>query len=147
MADYNNILVAIDFSDTADTIIERAKDIARQNNTDLCVLHVVEYLPPIDVAYEPVLASSWTIDENELLEQAGKSLSKFCDRHNLQSAKQITRVGTPKYEICQYVKDNNCDLIIMGSHGRHGIGRLLGSTANAVLHKMPCDVMAIKIKD
>jgi universal stress protein A len=38
------------------------------------------------------------------------------------------------------------DLIVIGSHGREGIQRLLGSTANAVLHGAPCDVLAVRIK-
>ena len=147
MTDYQNILVAIDFSDTSDTVIEKARDIARRNNTRLNLLHVVEYLPPIDVAYEAATSAVWTLDENELAEQAKKTLARLCQKHGLDEARQIITIGVPKYEITQYVEENQCDLVIMGSHGRHGIGLLLGSTANAVLHQMPCDVLAIKIAD
>lgn len=147
MNDYANILVAIDFSEAASTVIERARDIARRNNTGLTLLHVVEYLPPIDIAYEPVMTSSWVVSEEELISQAQTNLQKFCDKHGLSHAKQEVVVGTPKYEITEYAKQHQCDLIILGSHGRHGFGLLLGSTANGVLHHMPCDVMAIKIKE
>ena len=145
MADYQNILVAVDFSDTAETVINRAMEIARRNHTELTLIHVVEYLPPIDIAYEPVLTSVWTIDENELVKQASTSMKKFCSQHELKKSKQIVVVGTPRHEITQYAKDHQCDLVVLGSHGRHGLGLLLGSTANGVLHDMPCDVLAVKI--
>ncbi|HEY9050006.1 MAG TPA: universal stress protein [Gammaproteobacteria bacterium] len=147
MNDYSNILVAIDFSEAANAVIERAKDIARRNNSGLTLLHVVEYLPPIDIAYEPVMSSSWVVDEGELISQAKANLQKFCSKHNLDKAQQEVVIGTPKFEITEYAKLHRCDLIIMGSHGRHGFGLLLGSTANGVLHHMPCDVLAVKIED
>ncbi|MCW9004646.1 MAG: universal stress protein [Gammaproteobacteria bacterium] len=146
MSDYQNILVAVDFSDAANTVISKALDMATGEPAKLTLIHVVEYLPPIDIAYEPVLTSSWTIDENELIDQAKNSLKKFSVKHKLENTEQIVVIGTPKHEITQYIKDHQCDLVILGSHGRHGLGLLLGSTANGVLHDMPCDVLAIKIK-
>ncbi|MDH5485684.1 MAG: universal stress protein [Gammaproteobacteria bacterium] len=147
MSDYQNILVAVDFSETADHVIKRAQDIARRNNTGLTLLHVVEYVPPIDIAYEPVISSSWVIDEELLAKQAREKLDKICAEHGLENSTHIVITGTPKYEIVQYAEENQCDLIILGSHGRHGIGLLLGSTANTVLHAMPCDILAIKTGD
>jgi len=55
------------------------------------------------------------------------------------------QVGSPKREILNYARDNHCDLIVIGAHGRHGIATLLGSTANAVLHGTQCDVMCVRI--
>ena len=145
MNNYRHVLVAVDFSATADEVLNKAMDIASRNKSKLSMLHVVEYLPPIDSAYEPILASNWNIDEKLLLEQAEKSLQKFADKHQLSDAAQHVVLGTPKYEISQFVKDQHCDLVVLGSHGQHGIGLLLGSTANAVLHDMPCDVLAVKV--
>jgi len=147
MPDYSNILVAIDFSEAAHTVIKRAIDIAKQNNTTLTLIHTVEYMPPIDVAYEPVLSASWVINEEDLVEQARNSLKIFCDQNGINNAKQIIVTGSPKNEITLYASDNNVDLVIIGSHGRHGIELLLGSTANGVLHRMNCDVLAVKISD
>jgi len=145
MSDYTHILVAVDFSSSSEQIVTKARDIAKNNNARLSLLHIVEYLPPIDSIYEPVLASTWAIDETELLSQAKNSLKKFSKKLNLDDAQQQVVLGTPKHEISQFVKDQQCDLIVMGSHGRHGINILLGSTANAVLHEMPCDILAVKI--
>lgn len=145
MSDYTHILVAIDFAESAEIILAKARDIAQRNNARLSLLHAIEYLPPIDSAYEPVLASNWVIDEYEIKKQAEQSLQRFSEQHNLTNAELHVQMGTPKQVISQFVEDQQCDLIVMGSHGRHGIGLLLGSTANAVLHAMPCDILAVKI--
>jgi len=147
MANYTHILVAIDFSDSASKILKKAKELAQTNEAKLSLLHIVEYLPPIDSAYEPILASNWSIDEAELVKQAQKSLQKICKDNQLADANVSVVLGTPKYEISQFVKANQCDLIVLGSHGRHGISLLLGSTANAVLHDMPCDILAVKVNE
>ncbi len=147
MSDYNHILVAIDFSSSAERVLNKARDIANRNNTRLSLLHIVEYLPPIDSVYEPVLSNNWVIDEAKMLEQANNSLTSFSEQQKLKDADLHSIMGTPKYEISQFVKEHQCDLIVMGSHGRHGINILLGSTTNAVLHEMPCDILAVKIKN
>jgi len=53
--------------------------------------------------------------------------------------------GTPKQEIAQLAETEQVDLIVVGSHGRHGLALLLGSTANSVLHYARCDVMAVRL--
>ena len=145
MVNYTHILVAIDFSTSSEQVILKARDVSRANKAKLSLLHVVEYLPPIDSAYEPMLNSSWVIDESLMQEQALKSLQQFSKKHGLEEAELNVQIGTPKYEISQFVKEQQCDLVILGSHGRHGISLLLGSTANAVLHDMPCDILAVKL--
>ena len=145
MSDYTHILVAVDFSASADQVLTKAHDIAQRNHAQLSILHVVEYLPPIDSAYEPILTSNWMIDETEMVEQAKKSLKITSEQHNYENVELAVKVGTPKHEISQFVKDHQCDLVVIGSHGRHGLSVLLGSTANAVLHDMPCDILAVKV--
>jgi len=145
MSDYKHILVAVDFSASAEQVLNKAREISARNNAKLSLLHVVEYLPPIDSVYEPALSNNWVIDETEMLEQAKSSLKTFSQQQKLEGAELYTQLGTPKYEISQFVKEQQCDLVILGSHGRHGINILLGSTANAVLHDMPCDILAVKI--
>ena len=54
-------------------------------------------------------------------------------------------VGMTKMEILTFIENHNIDLVVLGRHSRHGIERLLGSTANAVLNVAPCDVLAVQV--
>ena len=146
MSDYTHVLVAVDFSASADLVVSKAHDIAKRNNARLSLLHVVEYMPPIASEYEPMFVSNWVLDDDLMLKHAEQSLKNISEKQNLQNAELKVQLGTPKHEISQFVKDFHCDLIVMGSHGRHGISLLLGSTANAILHAMPCDILTIKLE-
>lgn len=146
MSGYNNILVAIDFSETAGQVIERAMELSNRYDANLALMHVVEYIPPMEFAGDLGMTSDWAIDENDLIESSKKSLQKFAEKYNLSSSKQIVHLGTPKYEITRTAEEKSCELIIVGSYGRHGLGRLLGSTADGILHHAHCDVLAVRIK-
>jgi universal stress protein A len=146
MSDYTHILVAIDFSAAADQVLKKASDIAHRNKAKLSLLHVVEYLAPIDYVNDALLDSNWVVEESAMLEIAKQSLLKFSKKHQLKHAELAVNLGTPKHEIAQFVKEHQCDLVVLGSHGRHGLSLLLGSTANAILHDMPCDILTVKIE-
>jgi len=146
MSDYTHILVAIDFSAAADQVLKKARDIAHRNKAKLSLLHVVEYLAPIDYVNDALLDSNWVVEESAMLEIAKQSLLKFSKKHQLKHAELAVNLGTPKHEIAQFVKEHQCDLVVLGSHGRHGLSLLLGSTANAILHDMPCDILTVKIE-
>lgn len=145
MSNYTHILMAIDFTKSGEQILAKALDIAERNNAKLSMLHVVEYIPPVDYVNNP-MAINWGVGDNEMLEQAKKSLQNFSKQHNLKNVDLSVEFGRPKQVISQFVKDQQCDLVIIGSHGRHGISLLLGSTASAVLHAMPCDILTLKIE-
>ena len=146
MSNYTHILMAIDFTKSGEQILAEALDIAERNNAKLSILHVVEYTPPVDYANDPMVING-AVDDNEMLEQAKKSLQKFSKQHNVKNVDLSVQFGRPKQVISQYVKDQQCDLVIIGSHGRHGISLLLGSTASAILHEMPCDILTLKIEE
>ena len=146
MSNYAHILMAIDFTKSGEQILAKALDIAERNNAKLSILHVVEYTPSLDYANDPMVIN-WAVDDNETLEQAKKSLQKFSKQHNLKNVDLSVEFGRPKQVISQFVKDQQCDLVIIGSHGRHGISLLLGSTASAILHAMPCDILTLKIEE
>lgn len=55
------------------------------------------------------------------------------------------RIGVPKFEITAMANEIGADLIVLGSHGRHGWRLILGSTANGVLHLAEADVLAVRI--
>ena len=145
MSEYSHILAAVDFSAAADHVVNKASEISQRNNAKLSLLHVVEYLPPIDTAFDSMPTADWGLDEEVLLDNARQSLHKLREHHKLKDAELAVLVGSPKQEIVKYVAEHHCDLVVMSSHGRHGLNILLGSTANAVLHAMPCDILTVKV--
>lgn len=147
MLKYAKILVAIDFSAASEQVMERAMAVAEAGQGRLHLLHVVEYLPPIDFAYEPIASPGWNIDSDELTAQAEESMQKFIQRFQPERVSKAVLLGVPKHEIIRAARDQQADLIVLGSHGRHGLARLLGSTADPVLHNAPCDVLAVRIAE
>jgi len=142
---YKNILLPTDFSVHSDIAAKRALQIAKQYGANLHVLHAVEDLTYYyNEIYDPVIAQI-PLSEDLLMVQAEKHMQKFCERNGLGEGTEIeTQWGDPERSIISWVKERKSDLIIMGSHGHHGIGRLLGSVSNAVLHKASCDVLIVK---
>lgn len=147
MANYSHILVALDLSPAAETVASRAKALAGSLGADMTLLHVFEYIPPLDLADSPLGSTGWAIDEQELIELHTRHLKELAERVGLAEVKRELLVGLAKSEILTFAQDHEIDLIMMGSHGRHGIGRLLGSTTNAVLNNASCDVLAVRIAE
>ena len=143
MADYQHILLAVDFSKESETIGARAVHLKNTYSARLTVLHVV-----VNVYEEPVydLMSSLPADvEQKLVENAQRSLESLAKELGMADAECRVEVGTPKATIVQTAQEGGVDLIVLGSHGVHGLGLLLGSTANAVLHAATCDVLAVRV--
>jgi universal stress protein A len=143
---YNHILVAVDLSAAADQVLTKARKIAQLNHARLSLLHVVEYLPPIDYLNDSLMDINWVTEEKVMLDHAKDTMQQFGKKHKLENVALEVELGTPKHEISRFVETHRCDLVVLGSHGRHGLSMLLGSTANAVLHEMPCDILTVKIE-
>ncbi|MCC6208618.1 MAG: universal stress protein [Gammaproteobacteria bacterium] len=143
---YSHILIAVDFPDASAHVVRRAADIARQDAATMSLLHVVDYLPPLGFADDLLPAPALLVDEKELLEHGTSSLEAFARKLGLPAeVRRHVVLGAPHQQIVEYANTNGVDLIVLGSHGRHGLGRLLGSTANAVLNHAACDVLAVRI--
>lgn len=140
---YQHVLCAVDVSEDNIAVAIRAAEQARQDNTQLSLIHVVEYIP-IDLANELVLPQQQEI-EDQLIERAKKVIHNLAKELGIDNVSENVVTGSTKSEIIRFASDHEVDLIVIGRHGRHGFSRLLGSTANAVLHNAPCDVLAIHI--
>lgn len=145
---YQHVLFATDFSDDAMQVGERAKDIAQRCGARLSMIHVVEDINiSLSGGYEllPVLPE---VPDEALLQESRTLLGELAQRLGLEAAeKWVVSALSTKEGILGAAKDHGVDLIVVGSHGRHGLALLLGSTANAVLHGAPCDVLAVRIRD
>lgn len=146
MGSYKHILVAADFTDHGVDVVKRAKDLAEKYQAKLSIIHVVDNLPITDAAYGPVIPFEVDLTE-ELMTAAKKRLTDQIEKQGLKIENQWLELGSPKLEIIRIADENDIDLIVVGSHGRHGLALLLGSTANGVLHHAKCDVMAVRLQD
>ena len=145
MNHYTHILLAVDFSEHAKQVAVRAQEMATRNQAKLSLVHVVENLPITDAAYGPIpfdvdLTQEWLDASKERLKKLGAELG-------IPEERQWLEMGSAKLEIVRVAEENQVDLIVVGSHGRHGLALLLGSTANGVLHHAKCDVLAVRLKD
>jgi universal stress protein A len=144
MANYQKILIAIDFSDESETVMQKAIELQQQSGASISLIHVVEYTSAMYTGEIP-LPVEFDMDQH-LVKQAKEKLQRLIDNYELKDARSIVEMGSPKLEIVRAAEEEGVELIILGSHGKHGLQLLLGSTANGVLHKAPCDVLAVRIK-
>jgi universal stress protein A len=142
MANYQRILTAIDLSDEATPVLQRAAAMARQHQAELHLLHVVE---PLSLAYGGDIPMDFSGIQEELQQQAENSLKRYADQYGIQADNCHLLTGRPEAHIHQLSEELDCDLIVVGSHGRKGLALLLGSTANAVLHGAKCDVLSVRV--
>ena len=145
MKKYQHILCAVDLSAENGAVFSRAVELAEHYQAQLTLLHIVEYFP-VDLANEMVLPQQFEIEE-QLVKQAQKQLQGMVGGVAQTQVEPVVLQGSTKSMIIEYAQDHQQDLIVIGRHGRHGLSRLLGSVANAVLHHAPCDVLTIHFDD
>ena len=144
MAIYKKILLAVDFSEHTEALCEHASKLAQLFSATVDYIHVVEPVF-LDMPYEVLPAESFELERN-LARHAHARMVELSKKYGLQEDQVHVGSGSAKAEILQLAREFEIDLIVVGSHGRHGVGLLLGSTANAVLHGAECDVIAVRIK-
>ncbi len=144
MKEYQHILLAVDFSEHGDYVAEKAKSLAFKYQSKLSIIHVLDNIPMPDTSYGTLIA----LDQDsgyELLEAEKIKLKQLGQYLGVAIDQQYLVWGIPKQEIIAFANEQQADLIVLGSHGRHGLALLLGSTVNAVLHHALCDVMAVRL--
>ena len=145
MAVYSRILLALDFTAATDTVVKRALDLRQDFSARLSLVHVVEFMQ-VDLNNDLVMPQEFEIDR-DMMQRATQRLQELAEKQGIDKAECFVRMGSTRREILNLAEELSIDLIVIGSHGREGIQRLLGSTANAVLHGAPCDVLAVRIKN
>lgn len=145
MKNYQNIILAVELDSTCDDEpVKKAIDLAKEFDAKITLVHAIEHMSSYGAAYG--VAAGADIEEM-LLENASNSMKKLGQSAGVSEADQVIKVGPARTIILEEADRLNADLIVVGSHGRHGIRLLLGSTANAVLHGATCDVLAVRLKD
>jgi nucleotide-binding universal stress UspA family protein len=149
---FEKILVAIDDSESSRTIFETALVLAKANNSELMLVHVltlVDDLYPGDAFIGiPESALRAHAKRLEQREQAGMDRLRTLAAEATVAGipNEFTQnIGDPGKLICEIAKNWNANLIVIGRRGLHGLSELfLGSTSNFVLHHAPCNVLTIQ---
>lgn len=138
-----NILVPVDFSDSGDVAMAYAVSLAREYDAQMHLVHVYEQpfaYGNAGFAGTPIPAEIPPADLNE--EQA--KLDLVTPAEDVKFRREFI-VGSPADDLVKYAKENEIDLVVMGTHGRTGLTRLLmGSVAEGVVRRSPCPVLTIK---
>lgn len=135
---YKKLLVTCDLTTTGRVTVKKANRLAKVFGAEVSLVHVVEPMPGYASGYLGVVDL-----ERELFEEARKGIEELGKSLNIPATNLYVEVGSPKLVILKVAEELGTDLIIMGSHGRHGISLLMGSTVGAVLHGARCDVLTI----
>lgn len=139
------ILVPVDGSDYAETALE----FVVENTPDATVilLHVIN---PAEAGYSaeatvPSFSEEWYEEKQELSEELFDELEAVADGAGVADVERVLEVGRPTQAIVDYADEHDIDQIVMGSHGRSGMSRiLLGSVAETVVRRATVPVTVVR---
>jgi nucleotide-binding universal stress UspA family protein len=141
------ILLPTDFSGCANYALPYAAVIARATGARIVCVHVVETVVPA-VGYAGLAEPMPIADISEQLEDsAERELPRLtdCEELNGLDVEEVIVHGDAAAEIVQVAEERTVDLIVISSHGRTGLGRIIfGSTAEAVVRHASCPVLVVK---
>jgi nucleotide-binding universal stress UspA family protein len=149
------IVVGVDYSETSDLAVERALDLASEKaRSDV---HLVNVLPVYRAGFTPdggvvsEIAGVPSVGDAsaKLMTYAQQTLARRKERGKRTPERVVThlRLDAPAWEVAQLAADLEADLVVVGTHGRRGISRLmLGSVAEATVRLAPCPVLVVREK-
>lgn len=147
MSVYRHILLAVDFSSQDSQVVQKARNLSSQIGARLSLIHVLDNIPMPDTPYGTAIPLDTETTYDAMLNVEKQKLSQIGNTLGIDPAYRWLVWGEPREEIIRIAEQENVDLIVVGSHGRHGLALLLGSTANSVLHYAKCDVLAVRLQD
>ncbi len=144
MVEIKKIAVPVDFTDVAPFVAKYAKGLAQKLDAEIVLIYILEDLS----AYEGLYVDAKTLTELEgkLIEGARNSMEEFVKEHFADYAKVKTHIekGDVVEGIIEAAKKEGADLIIIGTHGRKGLDKILfGSVAEGVIKNSPIPVLSL----
>jgi len=137
---YQRILFATNFDAVGYNAARKAKEVAEKFSATLYLVHVIEPFP----AYAYPGFAGFTDVEAPLKEHAEQEMVKIAEELNVPREQQYLEIGSTKNEVLSIAKKLDVDLIVAGSHDKHGLAFLLGSTSNAISHGANCDMLIVR---
>lgn len=146
MGRYERILVPTDGSEATREAIQHAVDLAAEHDATIYALYVVNSASFAGLPME----SSWESVASMMNEEGAAALEVVEDVASEHGVPVETELldGSPSRAIVRSAEDNGCDLIVMGTHGRGGIDRLLlGSVAESVVRSSSVPVLTVRSEE
>ena len=131
----NGVICAIDVNDFDQNVVEVAASFAKHFGVDLDLVHVSIYPDPIEAAWPAYVGSPHILAaDNRLLRKIKTAVPDVeVHYHHLS--------GLPSQKVLEFVDRNEPRLLVLGSHARRGISRILGSIASKIMRRASCPVM------
>lgn len=147
MSSYQHILVGLDLSPEFQQVIDKVKTLFNEQDTHITLIHIQE---PLSFAYGGDIPMDLGDVQLKMEAQASERLeaivAELTTEMTTNTIDYHVLIGQPAHEMHRFAKEHKIDLAVVGSHGRHGLALVFGSTANGVLHGACCDVLAVRIK-
>ncbi len=144
MPQIKKILFPVDFTTATDKILPFVKDMVKVFNAKLYIMHVIR--SPEEFAGFEMGPAWYATFEKELKEGAEKSMRRLVSEQleDLEDVETNIEIGDIADTIIGFVNDNDVDMIIIGTHGRKGLEKVMfGSVAEGVIKDAPCPVLTI----
>ncbi len=142
-----NVLVATDFSDASGVALKYGRELARTFESTLHVIHAVDLL----AARIPMSQGhGYDLDhlQKEIEESARVAISELLtadDRAKLDAREAVVAALNPAEAVLDYAREKMIDVIVIGTHGRTGLSRLvMGSVAEKIVRNAPCPVLTVR---
>lgn len=143
MAMHQRILCAVEPNEEANEVVSTIAAVA-PDAADIRILHVLEPLwtPYADLNFTPLVEAQAQV-EHEMVGDISNKLEALAQANGLSNYTVDVRRGYAAHEIITAAQDYHADLIVIGTHNRRGVQRLLGSTAHAVFNNCQIPILAV----
>jgi nucleotide-binding universal stress UspA family protein len=140
------VLFATDFSEGSSHALPYAVDLAKRYGARLYLIHVIYDVTKTAGWYVPHVSLDEVYRDIEKSARVELEKSFIDEMRGLDNIEYAVLKGTPYEEIMRFALENKIDLIVLGTHGRKGIDRVLfGSTAEQVVRNAPCPVLSVRL--
>ena len=136
--------MGLDLSPESQQVVDHVIHLFEGRDKKISLVHVQE---PLSFAYGGDIPMDLSEIQIQLETQAKARLEDYKKQLAAFDVDAHVIIGQPSHEMHRFAKENGIDLIVVGTHGRHGLALVFGSTANGVLHGATCDVLAVRIKE
>jgi universal stress protein A len=147
MAIYQHILLAVDLTPQALQIGYRARALAEALDAELEIFSVVEPISTAAPIPPDAVVPDLVTTQAELIDAAEQHVSWLARELGVPETNCRVSVGNIKSEIIRVAVDEKVDLIVIGSRQRHGLAFLIKPTEDVVVHRAPCDVLAVRLTE